>query len=223
MKNWLSKLLRWILGTKSYATLAQFLWQDARNELPVDYGADSVRALLQIVLPSSTSPATLLLCNDNNTFAADALRLLPKSAEKHRLFCWEPDAQRRDWLQAQLSPYASLADIRYLADQPSLDSWCQQESVNNLRLLRIGAGVSALVLLKGASSMLANGRIDFICVDYGPEWIERRELLKDLIDLAQANDYQVLQLTRSGLLPVNDWYPDRECFQRSRFLLKSWE
>lgn len=219
MIHFTAKLLKCIVGSNNYAGLAQFLWQDARNELPVDNGEKATRALLQVLLPASSAPATMLLCGDDSRFAADVIGLLPRSNQKHRIFYFEPDPEMRTARKDQLAGYASLAEIQPLVEEPAVDSFCQENLIDRIRLLHIAGGISTLSMLKNAKKLLDQKRIDFVCFDYGPEWIERREFLKDLLAAAQAHSYGVFQLTRNGLLPVAEWYPGMERFQPSRFVL----
>ncbi len=93
----------------------------------------------------------------------------------------------------------------FSVDCVTLDSFAKAEKVKNISLLKIDVEGFELEVLKGASQLLQDRKIELIQFEFNQMHVFQRVFFKDLIDILV--DYKLYRLSRSGLLPLAPYSP----------------
>jgi FkbM family methyltransferase len=100
----------------------------------------------------------------------------------------------------------------------TVDEFCAAEGIDTVDLLKIDVEGHELSVLRGAHSMLSNGRVAFVQFEMSPAWIETRTFLRDILG-ALGPHCQTYRILRTGLEKVNYSYKD-EIFEPANYLAK---
>ena len=101
----------------------------------------------------------------------------------------------------------------------TLDNYCLKKSITNVNFLKIDVEGHEMHVLKGASNMLASGKIDVIQFEFGGACIDSRVFFKDFYELL-STDFNLFRVLRNGLHPLKIYSELDEIFTTSRTLVK---
>lgn len=93
----------------------------------------------------------------------------------------------------------------YTVKQIALDSFCSQNKINHIDLLKIDVEGYELAVLKGARKLLAKQKISLIQFEFNEMHVYHRVYFKDFIDLLP--NYRFYRLGPHGLLPLSHYRP----------------
>lgn len=95
-------------------------------------------------------------------------------------------------------------------DVTTLDSFCQENSINQIDFLKIDTEGFELDALEGASNLLDNGKIKVIQFEFNETSIIQRRFLKDYYEKLQGFDFY--RLDEKRMIPLETWKPIHEIF-----------
>ena len=98
------------------------------------------------------------------------------------------------------------------------DAFCDQRGVERISLMKMDVEGHELSVLRGATSLLTNGRIDMIQFEYTWRWIDARAYLRDAFDLFEPYGYRIFKISRFGFQQIPKWEPGLENFWEDNFL-----
>jgi len=100
----------------------------------------------------------------------------------------------------------------------NLDNYCQREKISKIDFLKVDVEGHEFAVLRGASGLLTNRRIEFIQFEYHATWIYSRTYLKDAFELLQPAGYHIYKmLGASKLLHLNRYSQDIDTFRYSNY------
>jgi hypothetical protein len=98
----------------------------------------------------------------------------------------------------------------------TLDSYCAFEGIQKIDFLKIDAEGHDLEVLKGASTMLAEGRITYVQFEFGGANIDSRTFLRDFVTLLTPR-YSLWRLLSDGV-ELLEYSEREEIFITTNFL-----
>ncbi len=99
----------------------------------------------------------------------------------------------------------------------SLDGFCEEHSIDRIRLLKIDTEGNELDVLMGASGMRDQGRIDFIQFEFGGCNIDSRTFFQDFHYL--LNDkFKIFRILADGLEEIENYNERHEIFLTTNYL-----
>lgn len=114
-----------------------------------------------------------------------------------------------------------VAEIHVAATQQisvrTVDSFCEQENIDKIDLLKLDVEGHELAVLKGAQRMLREGRISLIQFEFGPANIYSRSYFYDFW-LLLSERYDIFRLVPFGLVPITYYGEHREIFLTTNYL-----
>lgn len=124
---------------------------------------------------------------------------------------------------AEGSGLASLHPRRGLGESKpvlalTLDAVCAAGSVEHIDLLKIDVEGHEIRVLRGASAMLAAGKIDAIQFEFGGACIDSRVFLRDFFDLLAPHGFAIHRVTPTGIEGPIVYSEREEVFVSSNFL-----
>jgi FkbM family methyltransferase len=114
-----------------------------------------------------------------------------------------------------LAPKASTIQVRTC----SIDSYCRENGVADVGLLKCDTEGHDFEVLLGATEMFDRESIGLCQFEYNHRWINSRHYLKDVFDFAYGRPYLVGKVTRSGIEIIRSWHPELERFFETNYVL----
>jgi FkbM family methyltransferase len=99
----------------------------------------------------------------------------------------------------------------------TLDSFCEQNSINYIHYLKLDVEGHELDVLKGAKNMLLAEAIESIQFEFGGCNIDSRTYFRDFFELLSPK-YDIYRLVRNGFVPINSYHETLEIFTTTNFL-----
>jgi hypothetical protein len=101
----------------------------------------------------------------------------------------------------------------------TLDLYCADAGIDRIHIVKCDTEGHDLSVLRGASGMLASGRIDVFQFEYNHRWIAARAFLKDVFDLIGGLPYRLGRVMPSGVELFDSWHPELERYWQSNYVL----
>ncbi|MEA2488572.1 MAG: hypothetical protein QOH21_364 [Acidobacteriota bacterium] len=103
----------------------------------------------------------------------------------------------------------------------TLDAYCQAAGIQHIDFLKLDVEGHEMAVLDGARTMLGEGRIDYVQLEYGGTYIDAGHLLRDLWSLLDRTGarYDIYKIKADGLLSVPEYRQVWETYQYSNWLL----
>ncbi len=117
-----------------------------------------------------------------------------------------------------LYPHPGETDTIVHVPCATIDSWCQEQGIERLVLVKIDTEGHDLEVLSGASEMLKAGRIDMLQFEYNHRWIVAHHFLRDAFELLQPLKYRIGKVTGQGIEFYEDWHFELETFREGNYL-----
>jgi FkbM family methyltransferase len=96
----------------------------------------------------------------------------------------------------------------------SIDSFCASEQINRIDYVKLDVEGHELHILRGASRMISDGRINAIQFEFGGADIDSRSFMRDFFDLLTP-EYEIHRVLRHGLYPIVRYRETLEIFKRA--------
>jgi len=88
----------------------------------------------------------------------------------------------------------------------SLDGFCKERDIDEVRLLKIDVEGHEMAVLQGASRLITNKRVKMLHFEFNEMNIESRTYFKDFWDFLAA-DYDIYRMLPDGLVPIRNYSP----------------
>lgn len=95
----------------------------------------------------------------------------------------------------------------------------EEEGIDAVDFVKSDVEGFDLSALRGAASLLAEGRIGLFQFEYNHRWISTRSFLKDVFDFAESLPYQVCKVVSGGIDAYESWHPELETFFEANYVL----
>ncbi len=92
----------------------------------------------------------------------------------------------------------------------TLDTYCKENKITSIDLLKIDTEGFELEALMGAKELLNQGAIKMIQFEFNEVNIVKRRFLKDFYELLEAFDFY--RLDENQMIPLKEWQPIHEIF-----------
>ena len=98
-------------------------------------------------------------------------------------------------------------------------SFCQLHKIDHIHLFKCDTEGHDLSVIQGASSLLAQERIDILQFEYNHRWVYARAFLKDVFEMLADSPYHIaiIRPTRIELFP--EWHPELDRFFEANYLI----
>ncbi len=100
----------------------------------------------------------------------------------------------------------------------TVEAYCAAEGLRRVHLLKVDAEGHDLAVLRGASAMLAENRVDCVQFEYNRRWIDSRAFLLDAFDLLNPLGYTVGKVTPAGIEFYDRWHSELETFTEGNYV-----
>lgn len=101
----------------------------------------------------------------------------------------------------------------------TLDLYCAEASVDHIHIVKCDTEGNDLAVMRGATGLLAAGRIDVFQFEYNQRWINARAFLKDVFELVETLPYRVGRVMPESIELFDAWHPELERFYQSNYVL----
>lgn len=98
----------------------------------------------------------------------------------------------------------------------SVDSYCAEQGIDHIDLLKLDVEGHELSALRGAAGMLERRAIATVQFEFGGTALDARVYLRDMLDALSG--YRVFRIVRDGLDPLDDYDARAEVFMLSNFV-----
>lgn len=99
----------------------------------------------------------------------------------------------------------------------TIDEFCAENNVDHINLLKIDVEGHELFVLRGASEMLKEGKIDLIQFELGENNIVAKTYFKDFWELL-SDDFDIYRILPKGLFEISEYLPLIEVFACVNYL-----
>ena len=99
----------------------------------------------------------------------------------------------------------------------TLDRFCERERIDRIDFLKLDIEGHELAALRGASSLLRAGKIDWIQFEFGGCNIDSRTYFQDFFYMLRER-YDLYRIIREGLYPIKSYRERHEIFLTTNFL-----
>ncbi|MEN8677625.1 MAG: FkbM family methyltransferase, partial [Alteriqipengyuania sp.] len=101
----------------------------------------------------------------------------------------------------------------------TLRDFCAETGIDHVDFIKIDAEGHDFHVIKGAESLLKDGRVGAIQFEYTKRWIDSRTFLKDVFALVASRRYTVYRAMPNRLERLEAWHPELERFFAANFVL----
>lgn len=98
----------------------------------------------------------------------------------------------------------------------TIDDFCSENEIDFIDFIKIDTEGNELNILKGATKMLRENKINFIQFEFNEMNIFSRVFLKDFYDT--LNQYEFYRLSEKKLIPLHEYNPTNEIFKFQNIL-----
>lgn len=99
----------------------------------------------------------------------------------------------------------------------TIDTFCSENNIEHIHLLKLDVEGHEIKVLKGASSLLKAGNIDYIQFEFGGCNIDSRTYFQDFFYLLKDN-YTIYRIVKDGLYEVEQYKEMYEVFITTNFI-----
>lgn len=99
----------------------------------------------------------------------------------------------------------------------TIDEFCKKNDISTIHLLKIDAEGNELDILKGGSTMIKSGKIDFIQFEFGGCNIDSRTYFQDFYYFL-SDRYILFRVVKDGLYPITKYKEEYELFKATNYL-----
>lgn len=100
----------------------------------------------------------------------------------------------------------------------TLNEFCRDRAIERINFLKIDTEGSELDILKGASDLLKEQKIDYIQFEYGQTYTDSRTTLKEIVRFLISFGYSIFKIHQNGIVHIKAWFDGLENYYQSNFL-----
>lgn len=101
----------------------------------------------------------------------------------------------------------------------TVTEYCRERGIQHIDYMKIDVEGGEFDVMRGAETLMNEGKIDFIHFEYGPGYISSRTLLLDIMALAERHGYGTWLIHPRKLVRVDSYARKYENFKTKYFLL----
>jgi FkbM family methyltransferase len=101
----------------------------------------------------------------------------------------------------------------------TLDEYANHKNIDRFVLVKVDTEGHDLPVMRGASALFAEGRIDVCQFEYNHRWISARQFLSDAFEFALGHRYRIGKVTPKGIEFYERWHSDLETFVEGNFIV----
>lgn len=109
--------------------------------------------------------------------------------------------------------------LKEKVDLITLDQFCRERKITRINFLKIDAEGHELNILKGATEMLNEKRVDYIQFEFGGCNIDSKTFLQDFYRIFGKN-YSIYRIVKDGIYNLGSYKESNECFVTTNYLAK---
>ena len=109
------------------------------------------------------------------------------------------------------------AEFTESIDVTSIDSFCQENNISFIDILKIDIEGHELAALKGARNMIESNSVNFIQFEFGKCDIDSKVFFRDFYDIL-VSKYKIYRIVSDGLFEISDYDSSLEVFHTANFL-----
>jgi len=110
-------------------------------------------------------------------------------------------------------------DKKYECKMITLDSFINNERLNNINFLKIDVEGYELNVLKGLKDSLKKEKIDYIQVEYSQQWLEMGGSIKKMLNFLANYNYTLYRIKKKELVKINYYSYLLDDFMYCNFLI----
>jgi FkbM family methyltransferase len=118
-----------------------------------------------------------------------------------------------------LHPDPFLPGRRVPVETRTADTFCAQNAIERVHLLKVDAEGHDCSVLQGAARLFAEERVMVAQFEYGHRWVYARRFLKDVFDFTRDLPYAVGKLTPDRVELYDGWHFELERFFETNYVL----
>ena len=112
---------------------------------------------------------------------------------------------------------ASAAEDVVRVRKTILATFCDEEKIDRIHLVKIDTEGHDSFVLKGAIDLFREGRIDVAQFEYNHRWVYSRSFLKDVFDLLEGLPYSIARIRGDRLEVLDEWHPEMERYFEANY------
>lgn len=101
----------------------------------------------------------------------------------------------------------------------TLDNYCKEKGIKHVDFLKVDVEGSEFDVLKGASRLLSEKRIDVVQFEYGGCFQDARITLQDVFRYVLSKKYDIFKPSTNGMIHIKQFYPSLEDYKLSNYLV----
>jgi FkbM family methyltransferase len=114
---------------------------------------------------------------------------------------------------------ASAAEEIVRVRKTTLDSFCSEEGIDRIHLVKIDTEGHDRFVLQGAIDLFKAGKVDVAQFEYNHRWVYSRSFLKDVFDLLDGLPYSIARIRADRLENLGEWHPEMERFFEANYAI----
>lgn len=118
--------------------------------------------------------------------------------------------------QRRLEERGIRMDQREQVRLETLDTFCEKQGITKIDFMKIDAEGHEFEILRGATKLLANHRIDYLQFEFGGCDIDSKIFFKDFWELLH-NDFQIYRILKTGLYRIKSYDERMEIFTATNY------
>ncbi|CAM5191018.1 hypothetical protein UACE39S_04177 [Ureibacillus acetophenoni] len=100
----------------------------------------------------------------------------------------------------------------------TIDRYCEENDIKHVNFIKIDVEGSKIDVLKGATTLLKNGAVDYVQFEYGGTFKDSNTTLKEAFDIFKENNYFVIRITDNLREEVVEWQYNLEDYKYNNYL-----
>ena len=116
-----------------------------------------------------------------------------------------------------LEPSSQKVEVKCV----SLDRYCEDNNIANINFIKADIEGAEINLLRGASRMLQQKKIDFLQIEYNQTWIQANGSLLEVFEICKLNNYSLYRIAPRGLIKISFYTYTLEDFVFQNLLMVS--
>lgn len=145
---------------------------------------------------------------------------LGKSNETAILYSNENASGMSSIFNRRLDHFDSKLENKEEIKLERIDSFCRNNNINHIHLLKLDVEGNEMNILKGAENLIRSNSIDFIQFEFGACNIDSKTFFQDFFYFLNPR-YKIYRILKNGLVLINRYETTLEVFLTTNFLAVS--